>query len=393
MKPDTSDFKTPEETAALDSLPSAEPIINKEGEELKMTKKKKFKLSKKQALIISGVVVVLLIVGSGAFLILKPKTSHVIQLQSSIPKVSKPTSNLVPSKLTGLMVSPSVNKLPITAIMIENSLAARPQSGLEQAGVVFEALAEGGITRFMALYQSATNPNYIGPIRSARPYFVQWALGFDADYVHVGGSPLALSDIQSWNVKDLNQFYYGSYFTRIPSRVPPHNVYSSMSRLNALENVKGYTSSNFTPWPRQKPMPLKTPTAANINLTLSNYDYNPSYVYNPKTNTYERSEAGSPQIGTDTNKQINPSVVIAMITPETNGPLDSSGAYYSVYSNIGSGQAYIFQNGGVQIGQWNKASNNGPLTFTDASGNPIPFNPGQVWITAVVANKYVNYTP
>ena len=102
--------------------------------------------------------------------------------------------------------------------MVENSLAARPQSGLSQAGVVFEALAEGGVTRFMALYQDTT-PTNVGPIRSARPYFIEWAMGFDAAYAHVGGSPVALSDIKAWNVQDLNQFYYGGYYHRISSRL------------------------------------------------------------------------------------------------------------------------------------------------------------------------------
>ena len=94
------------------------------------------------------------------------------------------------------------------------------QSGLAQAGVIFEAVAEGGITRYMALYQD-TSPGYIGPIRnSARPYFIQWALGFDAAYAHVGGSPEAISDIQTWNVKDIDQFYNGSYYQRVTTHPP-----------------------------------------------------------------------------------------------------------------------------------------------------------------------------
>ncbi|MCP5939883.1 DUF3048 domain-containing protein, partial [Klebsiella pneumoniae] len=87
--------------------------------------------------------------------------------------VPKPTT--VANTLTGLQVAPDVNQRPVTGVMIENSTDARPQSGLDQAGVVFEAIAEGGITRFLALFQD-TQPDYVGPVRSSRPYYVQWAL-------------------------------------------------------------------------------------------------------------------------------------------------------------------------------------------------------------------------
>ncbi len=384
-------FKTPEEIATQEGDQAATPIINNDSKkDIIMPKKPKFKLTKKQIIIIV-VIVVLVIAGIISFLLINSKPSKAPEPQVVTKKQIKPVSNLVPSNLTGLPVNPALNKLPVTAVMIENSLAARPQSGLGQAGVVFEALAEGGITRFMALYQD-TAPTYVGPVRSARPYYVQWALGFDAAYAHVGGSPQALTDIQTWGVKDLNQFFNGSYYTRIASRYAPHNVYTSIANLHNLEAQKGFGQSIFTSWPRTPASPLKSPTATKIGLTLSGPDYNPSYLYDASTNSYNRSEAGSPQIGTDTNKQISPKVVIAMVIPETNGPLDATGAYYSDYSIIGSGQVYVFQNGGVQIGQWTKSSNTSQISFTNSNGQPLDLIPGQVWITAVSSSSYVSYS-
>ena len=384
-------FKTPEEIANQESDQVATPILNKEEDKVvTMAKKPKFKLTKKQVI---ALIIALVIIAAGiaAFLLLSSSSHKTTAPKVVTKKQIKPVSDLVPSNLTGLPVNPSLNKLPVTAVMVENSLAARPQSGLGQAGVVFEALAEGGVTRFMALYQD-TAPTYVGPVRSARPYFIQWALGFDAAYAHVGGSPLALSDIQSWGVKDLNQFYNGSYYTRITSRYAPHNVYTSIANLHNLEAQKGFGQSVFTSWPRTPASPLKNPTATKISLTLSGPDYNPSYLYDPSTNSYNRSEGGSPQIGTDTNKQISPKVVIAMVIPESNGPLDSTGAYYSDYSTIGSGQVYVFQNGGVEIGQWSKSSNTAQINFTNNNGQPLNLIPGQVWITAVVSSSYVSYS-
>ena len=91
--------------------------------------------------------------------------------------------------------------------------------------------------------------------------------------------------------------------------------------------------------------------------------------------------------------QITPKVVIAMVIPESNGPLDSTGAYYTVYATIGSGQADIFQDGNVTIGTWQKTSNSAQITFTDSSGKPIKLNAGQTWLTAVGSAGDISYKP
>lgn len=392
---DNQDFKTPEQVAATDNQTSGSPLIshnpiNNIAESKDRQKNNRFKFwppTKKTWIV---VIVVLIIVVGGLILIFKGHKSIPPKV-SQKPNIASKASSTVASTLTGLQVSPATNQLPITAVMVENSLAARPQSGLSQAGVVFEALAEGGITRFVALYQSNSSSVYIGPIRSARPYFISWLLGFDAVYAHVGGSPLAETDIAQWGVRDIDQYYNASYYQRITSRVAPHNVYSTMASLYKLEQAKGFTSSQFTSWQRKPAQPLKTPTATSINLYLSNAYYNASYTYDQATNSYNRDVGGSPQIDADTNKQISPSVVIAIVVPESNGPLDSSGAYYSVYQTIGSGQAYVFQDGGVTIGNWSKSSNNSQILFTTSNGQPLALDPGQVWVTAISSSSNISY--
>jgi hypothetical protein len=391
-------FQTPEEIAAKDTETTAAPILGKTAyysnqEEPNMKKRKfpiKWPLTKKQLLAVALIVVLLL--GTGGYL--GYKQLHKIKKIAAVKTVYNipPKPITVPSDLTGLPVNPSVNKLPVTAVMIENSLDARPQSGLSQAGVVFEAVAEGGVTRFMAVYQD-TAPTDVGPIRSARPYYVAWALGFDASYAHVGGSPDGLADISAWGVHDLNEFYNGSSYHRIASRAAPHNVYTGIPTLNQLEATKGYTSSTYTSWPRTVAAPLKVPTASTINLSLSGPDYNPTFTYDASTNSYNRSQTGSPMIDAYNNTQVSPKVVIAAVIPETSGALDSSGAYYSNYSFVGSGQADIFQNGGVTVGQWTKSSNTSQIMFTTTNSKPLPLVPGQVWITAVTTASSISYTP
>ncbi|HUA13012.1 MAG TPA: DUF3048 domain-containing protein [Candidatus Sulfotelmatobacter sp.] len=303
----------------------------------------------------------------------------------TIPVVTN-KSDLVPSTLSGLPVAPSVNKIPVTGVMIENSTFARPQSGLSSASVVFEAIAEAGITRFIAIYQD-TAPGSVGPIRSVRPYYEQWALGFDASIAHVGGSPEALSDISTWNVKDLNQFYNGSYYTRISSRQAPHNVYTSLSELHQLEVAKGYTTTNFSGFPRTPANPAKVPNPTTISMNISSGAYNVTYTYNKASNSYDRSEGGQPMIDANTNKQISPKVVIGMIIPYS---LESDG-YHSQYGVIGGGQAYVFQDGTLTIGTWSKSSNSSQIKFTQNNGQTLRLIPGQTWITALGSSSEISY--
>ena len=332
-------------------------------------------------------IVVLLAAGAASFVILERQPGALSGIFFIHQKPYIPPT--VPSTLTGLQVKPDVNNRPVTAVMIENAPDARPQSGLDQAGVVFEALAEGGVTRFMALYQD-TQPDYLGPVRSARPYYIEWLLGFDAAYAHVGGSADALSDISTWHVKDMNQFYNSGYYQRIGSRSAPHNVYTSIAQLNQLEAAKGFSTSSYTGFARKKKeTPAAKPTVTNISIHMSGYYYDPTFVYSAATNTYERYQMGAPHTelsksGQTTN--ITPKVVIAMIIPEHTGALDATGAYYADYTTIGSGQALVFQDGGEVTGAWAKSSRTSQITFTDPAGAAIKLDPGQTWIVAVPNN-------
>lgn len=337
---------------------------------------------------ITAAVVIVLVVGGGiAGYALTHKAKPKPATIKPIPKVT-PKTKTVSSTLTGLPVDPSVNQRTVTGVMIENSTDARPQSGLGQAGVVFEAIAEGGITRFLALYQD-TAPDNVGPIRSARPYYELWALGFDAGYAHVGGSPEALADIKTWNVRDLDQFANSGSYHRISSRAAPHNVYTSIAALNQLEVSKGYTTSKYTGFARKpKEAPSKQPNASKINLALSGPLYNVHYDYNATSNSYDRSEAGAVHTDANTNTQIGPKVVIALVMPYS---LEADG-YHSEYSTIGDGPVYVFQDGMVTSGRWHKAGPTSQFVFTDGSGKPIKLNPGQTWLTALSGADRISYS-
>jgi hypothetical protein len=376
-------FTIDENNDLKEEIKPYELIVEKE----RFARLRKLKLTRKHYIITGLGLLVLAIIGT-LILTTRPVDKAVIVKTKKAAVVAKPI--IYYSPLSGVVVTKAESQLPVTGIMIENSDDARPQSGMSQAGVVFEALAEGGISRFLVLYQEG-QPNSIGPIRSARPYFVDWALPFDATYVHVGGSPDGLAEIQANNVKNVDEFYYGSDFTRITSRYAPHNVYTSMPTLLSLEATLGFNVSTFTSFPRKVDLPAKLPTASTINFTLSSADFAVNYIYQKANNSYLRSEGGAPMIDANTNAQLDPKVVIAIVVPWTNGILDASGAYYVDYSNIGSGTCYVFQDGTVTTGTWAKPSTSSQITFSDATGNPIKLNAGQTWITAVSSASAVSY--
>ena len=309
-----------------------------------------------------------------------------------VTKHKKPAPTTVASPLTGLQIDPSLAGRPVTGIMIENSPDARPQSGIQDAGVVFEAIAEGGITRFMTLYQDA-QPQYIGPVRSLRPYYLDMAAPFQASIAHVGGSPEALSEVRNGHYRDIDQFFNSGYYWRISSRFAPHNVYTSFEKLDQLNKAKGYTSSQYTPWLRKKDKKLATPTAATIDFQISSPLYYAHYDYDAASNTYNRSEGGAAHkmltsAGDKTGVQLHPNVVIAAVM---NYGIASDGQH-STYADTGSGTAYIFQDGGVTVGQWHKADNATMITFTDDKGAPFKINAGQTWVTLVADTGKVHYT-
>lgn len=342
-------------------------------------------LSRKQKTIFGAMTAVLAIaILAGAYALFSkgPLPISVPIIEKHKEEAPKPTT--VASNLTGLQVEPTVNDRPVTAIMIENSLDARPQSGLDQAGVVFEAVAEGGITRFVTLFQD-NEPEYIGPVRSVRPYYIQWAMGFDAAIAHAGGSTEALSSLTKWGAKDLN--HASAYFWRVNSRAAPHNLYTSIAKLHEYESKKGYGKADYTSLTRKAEAPNTTPTAKTIDFNVSSTNFNPHYDYDAATNSYKRSEGGKAHTDEKSGAQLAPRVVVALIMPQ------GKNGQYTTYATIGSGQAFVFQDGVVTTGSWKKDSNEANIKLTDSNGAALALNPGQTWFTVLGGADRVAYTP
>ena len=309
-------------------------------------------------------------------------------VQTVVTKKPKPPAPKFYSPLTGVQLADeATTKRHVTAIMIENSPDARPQSGLKDAGIVYEAIAEGGITRFIALYQEA-RPGLIGPVRSVRPYYVEWAGGYDAAVAHIGGSAHALEMIRSGNYGvDLDQFFNAGAYWRATDRYAPHNVYTNFDKLDALSASKGKTTSTFTGFVRKDDMKAATPNAKSINVAVSTGAYAVSYAYDAGSNSYLRSEGGAPHSDRE-GGQITPKVVVAIRVENTTVFEDGTRQSYQV---TGSGAGFVFQDGTVQEVTWSKADSKAPLLLRGVDGKDVALNRGQTWITAVAPSKDISW--
>ena len=309
----------------------------------------------------------------------------------SIPKESEKYY----SSVSGIEVANAeLAKAPVTAIMIENSPSARPQSGLKKSAVVYEAVAEGGITRFLVIYQNE-KPSLIGPVRSLRPYYVEWLKPYNASVAHVGGSKRALDEVRNGQYRDIDQFFNASAYWRASDRRAPHNVYTNFEKLDALNSQKNYTSSEASGFIRvatKKNSSEKTNTstlipANEISMTISSNLYNPSYIYDAESKTYLRSIGGKPHLDRE-DGQIAPHVVIAMIVAENT--VNEDGARENIITT-GSGRAVIFQNGTVQDVKWERANTSEQIKFVDGDGKTVPIERGQTWISAIPGKGSVSW--
>lgn len=310
------------------------------------------------------------------------------------------------------------------AIMIENSVDARPQSGLGDADIVFEAMAEGGVTRFMGMFYCGVQryDTIIAPVRSARSYFVDYASGFNYPlYVHVGGANIpgpanALGQISEygWSLEnDLNQFSIGyPTFVRNNDRLDrevatEHTMQTTTEDLWKVAEKREWTNvaperkygrttvggddwkETYKGWSFQdKVGTIGTTTNIKYEFWDGFSDYGVEWQYNPEANTYKRLMAGESHIDLNTDKQIEASNVIVLLTDEK-GPIDE--LKHMLYTTIGKGNALIFNNGDVVKATWSKKTRESELEFFDRKGDEIEFVRGLTWISVADVSTEVTY--
>lgn len=307
------------------------------------------------------------------------------------------------------------------AVMIENHSDSRPQSGLSKADVVYEAVAEGGITRFMGIFYCgiAAQPVNFAPVRSARQHFLGWVQEYDALYNHVGGAGLcnddtvddrakALCHIQQYKIKDMDQFgisfptCYRNYDRLDHTVATEHTMVCVSDKLIALAKTRGWTNvdSNGVPWDKNfvgwkfkddaKENERGTTTSISF-VAWKGYEaeYGVRWDYDKVSNSYKRFNGGQPHMDLETKEQLTAKDVAILFAKET-GPVDGHG--HLLYANIGSGDGIVFQDGNVIKATWKKETQTARTKFYDAKTNKeISFTRGQIWIEMLPTGTTVTY--
>lgn len=298
------------------------------------------------------------------------------------------------------------------AVMIENHQESRPQSGLSSADVVYEAVAEGGITRFMAVFLCNLSDVQVGPVRSARTYFLDWLSEYDALYAHVGGANTpgpadALGQIITYKIKDLNQFNIGfptfwrDYQRLGRSVATEHTMYSSTAKLWEIGAKRGWAAADaagvrwdkaFVPWTfKDGQAGAGNVGKITVNFWESQRDYQVEWNYDQSCNCYRRKNAGADHTDLNNNKVISPMNVVVQYMQESRANDGYEGNAHLLYANKGTGKAVIFQNGQAIEGTWSKANRLTREKFLDKNGKEIPFVRGQIWIETVPVGSTVTY--
>ena len=302
------------------------------------------------------------------------------------------TEGKVVSDLTGEWVEKEINERRPVAIMINNIGEAMPQSGIGQADIIYEMVVEGGITRLMAVFSDYRGLEKIGPVRSARQYYVRAAEQLDAVFCHIGTSTLADDELASSGVDHMDGMYaVGNYFIyRDDSRVAPHNAYTSEEGLNAaleyagfnMEHGLGYNSM-FSFY--SKNHDLEGGGSATKITTAFSANRQPWFEYNAEEKQYYRFQFGEAQIDDQTNEQLHFQNVLILFADTF-----SVDGYLMEVCNEGSGDGYYASNGQYIPIKWKYAG--GILYFYDASGEKLLMNPGKTWITFFDADNTAGVT-
>ena len=301
---------------------------------------------------------------------------------ATVTTKKKVSTTQTASLTNGVLVSTDLaNRHPV-AVMIENSPDARPQAGLTGADIVYEAVTEGGITRFMGIF-SQSYPTKAGPVRSARSYFIDWLSEYDAFYAHAGGSPTALSRISSYGIKDYP--HSNDAYVRIPQAgvASEHTLFVDVSKIYNLgvSNKKWPETYSTSNW-KFKEDAKTFGTIPKITLNFSTAQFQVTWTHDPVTNTYNRVLNGTAHKDRVSGEQIIAKTVVVMtVNHSANAPYAGTGKESEwTMTTVGSGATSVFEDGTRTDGTWKKPSRLERTRFYDGQGAEIPLNLRKIWI-------------
>lgn len=371
---------------------------------LKSIAAKWYALSRKKRIAIGVGLGVLLVGIIGVIFLARGSTREEIVSQPedngiSIAPPEKPANKELP--LDGAVVTQDeydaiMRYLPM-AVMVENIISVRPVSGLSRADLVFEAMVEGSITRYMAVFLHH-DVDEIMPVRSARSYYLDWVAPLDATYMHIGGAISsdprinALSRITADGVKSYMNIY-GSWWRR-NDRFAPHNAFTSTSRMKDAQTQVGWSGpTQLKPWQFKEDAVANKRPESGRQITLEwgsrgQNGYDVRWVYDAIGNRYFYEIAGARQVDPATNEDVTAKNIVMQFTSVVPA-FDREN--HVIYTTVGSGRALIFQDGDVIEATWTKPNVNTRTTYKNSEGKEVQFNRGKTWIQVVPDDSIVRY--
>lgn len=281
--------------------------------------------------------------------------------------------------LTGIRSAVPVDQRPL-AVMINNAPAARPQSGLSQADHIYEVLAEGGITRLIAIFQSEGAAETLGPIRSIRPYLIELGESYGGILAHAGGSPAAYSILQNEGKPYLDEISNGGpYYFRSSDRKAPHNLYSSVDQLREGAENRGYSAENSAPEYSymEQGAEVSGEEASSFDIYYLSDSYTVSYEYDSTVQQYVRSVNATPDLDANDGTRLAASNIIVLST--SHQVLDDVGRLALDLSS--GGEAMLFQQGQLIRAEWRKSSGDIIRFYKDEK--ELPLVPGKSFFSIV----------
>lgn len=289
-----------------------------------------------------------------------------------------------PKEEQSLKIVDPNSKTRIEAVSIDNVAEAYPQKGLQDAFIVYEFLVEGGATRLVALYKDQ-NLKEIGPVRSARHYFIDYVMENDAIFVHFGRSPRAEKEINDFDIADIDGITADTAFWRASDYVAPHNAFTSSERISKFVKNAKYDSESDTPLLLNysvKPVVFAAGDGAQptTDVTIYYSQLSTEYKYNPETKSYEKYSYGDPHMDANTDKVVSVKNIIVAQVPMF--PLTGFGAGDGRQdtNNVGSGTGYFITEGQYIPIKWEKKSREAQTKYYKQDGSPLKVNDGNTFI-------------
>lgn len=286
--------------------------------------------------------------------------------------------------LTGVPATGPITR-PALAVKIENSIDARPQTGLNAADMVWEEVVEGGITRYVAVYHSQVPPT-IGPVRSVRPMDPAIAAPLHGLFAFSGGQRQYVDAVAAAGLQVLSMDAGAAGFYRVNVRRAPHNVYATpqvlWNQADAAHRAAPPPQFVFAPAGQQPTaVTAGTPTAL-LRLTLSGVSH-PRWTWSQPDGAWLRSEGGTPAVEAPGGRLRATNVVVLRVAVVNTSARDPAGNPVPETRMIGSGPALVASGGRTVAATWSKGSVTAPVALTGADGSAVTLAPGTTWVELV----------